>query len=251
MTMERKQFTFYESFAKAVGRIKSASARAQAYDAIINYALYSTLPNIDALPDAAAIAFDLIRPTLDSSRRKAESGKSGGKKKQDESERKEEAKAKQAESTPEAKPKGEKTAREKEGEIENEIEGEKENECYISSPSVASPRGKAKTPFEAPSFEQVMAEAQMRGIDDLAKRFFDYYSAAGWRDSDGRPVYSWRQKLVAWKAREDDKIRKRSCGKYKPGAGGTAPQPGVPGQADKRARDDMDRLRRFMSEQEG
>lgn len=39
---------------------------------------------------------------------------------------------------------------------------------------------------------------------------------------------------------------KQSGGKYRPGAGGTAPQPGKQGEADQRAREDMERLRRMM-----
>ena len=77
--MDRKQFTFYESFASALSRIKSKTARCDAYDAICNFALYGREPEIDSLPDAAAIAFDLIRPTLEASKRKAENGKRGGK----------------------------------------------------------------------------------------------------------------------------------------------------------------------------
>lgn len=76
--MERKQFTFYESFASALSRIKSKSARCDAYDAICNFALHGREPDLASLPDAAAIAFELIRPTLESSKRKAESGKRGG-----------------------------------------------------------------------------------------------------------------------------------------------------------------------------
>lgn len=77
--MDRKQFTFYESFASALSRIRSKAARCDAYDAICNYALYGKEPDLSALPDAAAIAFDLIRPTLEASKRKSESGKLGGK----------------------------------------------------------------------------------------------------------------------------------------------------------------------------
>lgn len=245
--MERSQFTFYESFARAVRRIKRPADRAKAYDAIVDYALYGKEPDMDALPDAVAIVLDLIRPTLDSSRRKAESGKAGGKKKQSESGEKPEAKPKQNESKPEAKQKQGESAREKEGEIEKEVEGEKENECYISPPSVVSPLPvETKEIFEVPTFEQVMTEAQARGITDLAKPFFDYYSAAGWRDSDGKPVRSWRQKLVAWKVREDDKLRKGTGRKYSPGAGDTAPHPD--GKADQRAREDMERLRKKLAE---
>ena len=123
--LEREQFTFYASYARAIAKIKKASDRCAAYDAIANYALYEILPDIDKLPDSAAIAFELIKPTLDTGRRKAASGKTGG-----------EAKGtkKQDESKPEANEK--QTAREKEGEVEKEgekeVEIEKENESYIS-----------------------------------------------------------------------------------------------------------------------
>ena len=112
--MERSQFTFYDSFHRALKRVKSKSARCDVYDAICEYALYGKEPNLEKLPDAAAIAFELVRPILDASRRKAESGKKGGSKKQDES--KPEANGKQTES----KIKGKK---------ENKIEDKKENKC--------------------------------------------------------------------------------------------------------------------------
>lgn len=112
--MERSQFTFYDSFHRALQRIKSKAARCDVYDAICEYALYGTEPNLEKLPDSAAIAFELVRPNLDASRRKAESGKKGGSKKQDES--KTEANDKQTES---------KKKNKKENKIENKIE----NKC--------------------------------------------------------------------------------------------------------------------------
>lgn len=118
--MSRGQFTFYASFASALSRIKKKADRADAYDAICNYALYGTEPDMDKLPDSAAIAFDLIRPTLDSSRRKAESGKRGGM-------------SKQTGSKPEANIKLEQPGREKEKEGEKEKEKEKEDECLYSN----------------------------------------------------------------------------------------------------------------------
>ena len=81
----RKQFTFFESFASAINRIKSKSARAEAYDAIVNYALYGKEPNLDKMADSAAITFDLIKPVLDKSKRRADAGSEGGKAKQTES----------------------------------------------------------------------------------------------------------------------------------------------------------------------
>ena len=76
--MVRTQFTFYESFAKALDRIRPKSVRADAYDAIVRYALRGEEPDLDHMPNAAAIAFELIRPNLDASRKKAVSGRLGG-----------------------------------------------------------------------------------------------------------------------------------------------------------------------------
>lgn len=94
--MERTQFTFYDSFFRAISRIKSKAARCDAYDALCQYALYGIEPDIDGMPDASAIAFESFKPNLDAGRRKAQSGSVGGKSKQTES--KQEANDKQTES---------------------------------------------------------------------------------------------------------------------------------------------------------
>lgn len=120
--MQRTQFTFYESFFKAVSRIKKKQDRADAYDTICAYALYQEEPNLDTASDAVAIAFELLRPVLDKAKERAESGKKGGSKP--------EANDKQTESKPEANAKqgeaGSKKEKEKEEEKEIEIEVEKE-----------------------------------------------------------------------------------------------------------------------------
>ena len=124
----RSQFTFYRSFFEAVFKIKNKAARAEAYDAICKYALFNDAPDVDKMSDASAIAFMLIKPNLDASRRKAKSGKSGGISKQTAS--KTEANSKQSGSKTEASDKQEQPASEK----EKEKEKEKENECYPPTP---------------------------------------------------------------------------------------------------------------------
>lgn len=126
----RSQFTFYRSFFEAVFKIKNKAARAEAYDAICKYALFNDAPDVDKMSDAAAIAFMLIKPNLDASRRKAKSGKSGGSSKQTAS--KTEANSKQSGSKTGASDKQEQPASEKEK--EKEREKEKENECYPPTP---------------------------------------------------------------------------------------------------------------------
>lgn len=133
--MDRTQFTFYESFYKAAKRIKDPSARAEVYDAICEYALYGNEPDIDALSEMAAIAFELIKPNLDASRKKAESGKLGGTKKQSESTfeangSKTEAKRKQNESSEKQEQTESKKENKKEKEGENKIEIENKKKSY-------------------------------------------------------------------------------------------------------------------------
>lgn len=133
--MDRTQFTFYESFYKAAKRIKDPSARAEVYEAICEYALYGDEPDIDALSEMAAIAFELIKPNLDASRKKAESGKLGGTKKQSESTfeangSKTEAKRKQNEASEKQEQTESKKENKKEKEGENKIEIENKKKSY-------------------------------------------------------------------------------------------------------------------------
>ena len=109
---ERGQFTFYRSFWDAIKGLPKKD-RLPILESIISYALDGNEPR--NLSQSQSAFFLLVKPTLDSSRKKAANGKQGG-------------------SKPKANRK--QTQREKEGEIEKEKENEKEieieNECYIS-----------------------------------------------------------------------------------------------------------------------
>jgi len=113
--MNRTQFTFYESFYKSIAKMRKKADQADAYNAIARLALYGEEPDMDALPDIAAVALENIIPNVLASNRKAEVGKRGGEK----------AKRKQNESKTKAKRK--QTGSESEN--ENEIEIENEYEC--------------------------------------------------------------------------------------------------------------------------
>ena len=110
--MERKQFTFYESFYRAVSRIKKRTDQAIAYNAIIRLALYGEEPNLDELPDIVAVALENIIPNVLASNKKAANGKLGG--------------VKQTASKPQANSKQTASEKENEIEIEKEIDIKKE-----------------------------------------------------------------------------------------------------------------------------
>ena len=130
----RSQFTFYASFYEAIARIRKKADRADAYDAIVRYALTGEEPDLDSLSDAVAVSFINAKPNLDASRKKAKSGASGGSKRK-QTGSKPEANEDQTEAT---RKRGE-PASEKENEKEDEKE--KENECYPPMPPKGSLEG--------------------------------------------------------------------------------------------------------------
>ncbi len=175
--MNRKQFTFYRSFMDGIKRIKAKSARCEAYDVIISYALDGVEPNLDKLSDAAALAFIMAKPNLDASRKKAEAGQKGGESKQ-------EANGKQTASKPQANGKQEK-------------EQEKEKEQMLKE----NIEKKSRVVFKAPTVEEVAAYCRERknGIDPTA--FIDYYQQQKWKLSNGNPMSDWRAAVRNWEHR--------------------------------------------------
>lgn len=102
MSEARRQFTFYRSYFEAVRELPKKEQLATLL-AICAYALDEEEP---ALSGVANAVFSLVRPTLDAGRRKAQSGRAGGRA---------QANAKQ---------------RAGESECETEKEYEPENDCY-------------------------------------------------------------------------------------------------------------------------
>ncbi len=209
--MERSQFTFYESFFSAISRIRKKSDRVDAYDAICAYALYGVEPQLDQMPDAAAIAFISARPNLDASRRKASGGRVGGNAKQTESNA--EANSKHMGSISEAcrkqtASKTEAIASGKQGENasekENEIEKEKEieNECKESEERNAAGKPPRPPRFTAPSEDDVREYCRSQGYTAVdPERFVSFYQSKGWKVGK-EPMKDWRAAVRGWESRE-------------------------------------------------
>lgn len=186
----RTQFTFYESFYKAISRIKKKADRADAYDIICSYALFQEEPNLDSVSDAVAIAFELLRPVLDKAREKAENGKNGGSKPK--------ANSKQTVSKPEnpaSKKEGEREVEvEVEVEVEREVEVEKEvdNISPLIVPNPKTTQGEVTCTAPAPH-EPPPCPPQDLGC---------YTRPVG---SDGKEAYGVRQ-LVRLRQSEYDRL---------------------------------------------
>lgn len=167
----RKQFTCYRSYYEAIRKIKKAADRAKAYDILMEYALDGVQPQEDELPVAVSIAFLLIKPTLDTGRKKASNGKKGG------------------EQPSKLQANGKQTASKKEEEIEKEVEIELDVEKESYNPL---------TPFER--FWQAYprkegrrdAERAFEGVDvsvDVLLRALEYQrQQPGWQKENGRYI---------------------------------------------------------------
>lgn len=130
MGVARKQFTFYKSYYDAISELPKKDQSALIL-AVCAYAIYEEPPK--GLSIAASTAFKLIKPTLDSGRKKAENGSMKGKaneSKDEANESKTEAKKSKTEANAkqgESRSKKEKEI-EKEYEFEYEVEAEAEGE---------------------------------------------------------------------------------------------------------------------------
>jgi hypothetical protein len=171
----RNQFTFYRSFWEAVRGLERKD-QLPVLSAVIEYALDSKEPQ--GLTKTQTAFFLLTKPTLDASRRRAESGKQGGsKKKQTEASEKQTASKKERENK-------------KENEIERE--GEKEKKHPLSDELFSlfwdkypahcrGDREEAQADWEALDLDE-------QGMRDLIRKLDAWKASKRWTDDGGSYV---------------------------------------------------------------
>lgn len=204
--MERKQFTFYRSYFEAVSNLPK-TAQTAVLLAICDYALNEKAPKLSGTSKAV---FELIRPTLDHSRKKAEN-----RIKADEDKKKTETNEEQNDNKPITNE--EQIGNEEEKELESELEYEKELEYEIECECECEKEliYQEDRPT-APALEEVMEYALAEGIpDSCARRFFLTYSSTGWLIKD-KPMVDWKSRLLLWA--DEDKAKQNASAKPKPSA---------------------------------
>lgn len=209
MGKPRNQFTFYRSYYDAIQALSKRDQSALIL-AVCAYAIYETPPK--GLSNAAFTAFNLIKPTLDSGRKKAESGALGG-----------QASGKPSESKPQAnrKQNGSKTeANRKQGESAREKEGEKEIEYEIEYEVEAEAEGNSLADYDTDYNElKIMGGKLGKGVVKLSKAqsdalldkigfdMFNYYveRLADYILDSGAVVHNHYETILKW-WKEDGKV---------------------------------------------
>lgn len=203
--MQRKQFTFYGSYFESINALPDEE-QLRLYKAICSYALYEDEIEMDGI---AFAMFNLIKPTLDASRKKAENGAAGGhagegKEKQRKSKPKaKNSKNKAKENQVEQESKDKTMDDKKQDEINSEIKNEEENKIELEN------KNKYFIPPTAEEAEQYCKEC---GFDIDAEYFVDYYTACGWMVGK-RKMRDWRAAIRYWN--KNQRNQNLSVGGYK------------------------------------
>jgi hypothetical protein len=74
-------------------------------------------------------------------------------------------------------------------------------------------RKKTKNEFIPPTQEDVVSYFKEKGYSDIqAKKAFEYYSVADWKDRNGDKVINWKQKMIANWMKEEHKVANQPTG---------------------------------------
>lgn len=56
--------------------------------------------------------------------------------------------------------------------------------------------------FIPPTLEEIINYCNERNNNVDAQTFYDYYQVNDWKDSQGKPIKNWKQKLITWEKKE-------------------------------------------------
>lgn len=76
------------------------------------------------------------------------------------------------------------------------IKNDKENNISIKNTSIKKENTKKKIPTK----QEVYDYALSRNRPDLAEKFYDYFNATDWVDSNGKEVKNWKGKFITWES---------------------------------------------------
>ena len=211
MGKPRNQFTFYKSYYDAIQELPKRDQSALIL-AVCAYAIYEEPPK--GLSIAASTAFKLIKPTLDSGRKKAENGSMKGKAN--------ESKAEANESKTEAK-KSKTEANAKQGETESKKEKEKEEEYELEYEVEVEAEGEGDSLADCDDGDynelKIMGGRLGKGVvklsqaqsdallDKLGLEMFNYYVSrlADYIIDSGAVIFNHYETIIKWWT-EDGKI---------------------------------------------
>ncbi len=177
--------------------------RLQYYDAVFRFVFCGEEPQFTGRNRGFLdVIWSTARPNLETSLKKQEAGRKGGKAEAKQTASKSEANAKQDASKTQAKAKQTASdARLRDKGEGNRDKGEREGASH--------PR---ENPAPAPTLAEVEEEARAQGLAHVdPAKFFHHYAATGWQ-VNGQPIQSWTDLLAKWDIEDGEKSKTGEVG---------------------------------------
>lgn len=195
----REQFTFYRSYYDAAVSLPEEE-QADLIMAIAGYALYEIEPELDGAP---AAIFRVIRPVLDSSRRKSEANKAYAKRVREESSSIPQGNIEDSLEIPQGNPDKDKDKNKNKNKNKDKNKDKNKvknkNKYYNYS---GDEKSSTSSRFTPPTVDEVRAYCMERGNDVDPERFYDFYASKGWRVGQNQ-MKDWRAAVRTWERRDD------------------------------------------------
>ena len=181
---KRTGFTFYRSYYEQLRLITEPMQRLTMYDALADYALNHTRPDFEHgnFNELQKMFWAGVRPLLDKSWQLFDNGTRGG--------------------APVGNTNASKNKTTKKQPKNNQKQPNPSKDLYLYKDLNPYLEGEGdKDVFRPPSLEDVLFYcSSIHGADDdgLAKKFFNYYAARGWKMGNGIPMADWRAAFELW-----------------------------------------------------
>lgn len=165
--MERNSIVFYRSFFEAMKEL-DATTKSQVFDAIMEFSFSANEIELNGI---AKTVFILIKPQLQANMRRYENGMK--------------PKRKQA----------------------NEKQDESKQQTNVNDNENENVNAKKKERFVAPSLEEVEQFFSENNFKlETARNAFHYYNEANWKDSRGKAIQNWKQKMRGVWFKDENKV---------------------------------------------
>lgn len=192
---EKKSFVLYTDSSEVIDILTDEQAGVL-LKSIMKYVKGEPVPEMDAVTKVAFIPIKnhIDRDTEkynDTCEKRREAGKKGGRPRKSTEEPKKanglEEKAKKANGFSEKQTKAKKA----DNDNENDNVNDNDNENDIK-------KSRKRSVFVPPTLEEVANYCKEKKLSVNPKEFYDYFTEGSWKDSEGKPVKNWKQKLLTW-----------------------------------------------------
>ena len=199
MGIIRDSFVMFKNWAEAIEALPE-EYQLETYKAVVSYGLNGEIPqNLSAVSKAMLISFSKgMENSILRYNASVENGKKGGRPKKENLDITEDNQTITQENL------------EKPSKTQENLDEPNHNlnvNVNVNDNDIIKKRNikEKKEIFSPPTLEEIKEYAYSRNSSVDCQKFFDYFSAGNWTDSNGKKVKNWKQKFITWESKEEDR----------------------------------------------